>query len=384
MENQMNNFTFYNPTKVHFGVGMITKLAADLTAAGVHKCLLAAGGGSIKHNGVYADTIAMLETAGIARVEAWGIQANPTLEKVRELIALARTEAVDAILAVGGGSVIDSAKAVAAGFYLDDIWEVFSGKARIERALPIFAVLTISATGSEMNGNSVLTNTATQQKWGMGSELVYPRATVIDPAYQSTLPPKQTVNGALDAIAHILEFYFMDPEASVTMGIDDSLQKTIIAMTDRLLRDPLDTSARANLAWSATLALNGISGAGMKGGDWACHQIEHAFSALHPEISHGEGLGVIFPAWIEFMAERDPKIFDLWAKAVWNEDNTASALKAFRAKIKAWGSATSLRELGIKDNELPRLLDLIMIYPRIGGFSRLNREDVEALLMLAF
>ncbi|HRY84043.1 MAG TPA: iron-containing alcohol dehydrogenase [Candidatus Cloacimonadota bacterium] len=380
----MNNFTFYNPTKVHFGVGMITKLAADLTAAGVHKCLLAAGGGSIKHNGVYADTIAMLETAGIARVEAWGIQANPTLEKVRELIALARTEAVDAILAVGGGSVIDSAKAVAAGFYLDDIWEVFSGKARIERALPIFAVLTISATGSEMNGNSVLTNTATQQKWGMGSELVYPRATVIDPAYQSTLPPKQTVNGALDAIAHILEFYFMDPEASVTMGIDDSLQKTIIAMTDRLLRDPLDTSARANLAWSATLALNGISGAGMKGGDWACHQIEHAFSALHPEISHGEGLGVIFPAWIEFMAERDPKIFDLWAKAVWNEDNTASALKAFRAKIKAWGSATSLRELGIKDNELPRLLDLIMIYPRIGGFSRLNREDVEALLMLAF
>ena len=380
----MNNFTFYNPTKVHFGVGMITKLAADLTAAGVHKCLLAAGGGSIKHNGVYADTIAMLETAGIARVEAWGIQANPTLEKVRELIALARTEAVDAILAVGGGSVIDSAKAVAAGFYLDDIWEVFSGKARIERALPIFAVLTISATGSEMNGNSVLTNTATQQKWGMGSELVYPRATVIDPAYQTTLPPKQTVNGALDAIAHILEFYFMDPEASVTMGIDDSLQKTIIAMTDRLLRDPLDTSARANLAWSATLALNGISGAGMKGGDWACHQIEHAFSALHPEISHGEGLGVIFPAWIEFMAERDPKIFDLWAKAVWNEDNTASALKAFRAKIKAWGSATSLRELGIKDNELPRLLDLIMIYPRIGGFSRLNREDVEALLMLAF
>lgn len=380
----MNNFTFYNPTKVHFGVGMITKLAADLTAAGVHKCLLAAGGGSIKHNGVYADTIAMLETAGISRVEAWGIQANPTLEKVRELIALARTEAVDAILAVGGGSVIDSAKAVAAGFYLDDIWEVFSGKARIERALPIFAVLTISATGSEMNGNSVLTNTATQQKWGMGSELVYPRATVIDPAYQTTLPPKQTVNGALDAIAHILEFYFMDPEASVTMGIDDSLQKTIIAMTDRLLRDPLDTSARANLAWSATLALNGISGAGMKGGDWACHQIEHAFSALHPEISHGEGLGVIFPAWIEFMAERDPKIFDLWAKAVWNEDNTASALKAFRAKIKAWGSATSLRELGIKDNELPRLLDLIMIYPRIGGFSRLNREDVEALLMLAF
>ena len=380
----MNNFTFYNPTKVHFGVGMITKLAADLTAAGVHKCLLAAGGGSIKHNGVYADTIAMLETAGIARVEAWGIQAHPTLEKVRELIALARTEAVDAILAVGGGSVIDSAKAVAAGYYLDDIWEVFSGKARIERALPIFAVLTISATGSEMNGNSVLTNTATQQKWGMGSELVYPRATVIDPAYQSTLPPKQTVNGALDAIAHILEFYFMDPEASVTMGIDDSLQKTIIAMTDRLLRDPLDTSARANLAWSATLALNGISGAGMKGGDWACHQIEHAFSALHPEISHGEGLGVIFPAWIEFMAERDPKIFDLWAKAVWNEDNTASALKAFRAKIKAWGSATSLRELGIKDNELPRLLDLIMIYPRIGGLSRLNREDVEALLMLAF
>lgn len=380
----MNNFTFYNPTRVHFGSGMISRLADDLKAAGIGNCLLVAGGGSIKTNGVYEDSLAMLKEAGIRHVEAWGVQANPTLEKVREMIGLAKSEKVDAILAVGGGSVIDSAKAVAAGFYLDDIWQAFSGKVKIEKALPIFTVLTISATGSEMNSNSVLTNTALQQKWGMASELLYPKATVIDPSYQSTLPPRQTVNGALDAIAHILEFYFMDPAAAVTMGIDASLQQTIIAMTDRLLKDPKDSAARSNLAWSATLALNGISGAGMKGGDWACHQIEHAFSALHPEISHGEGLGVVFPAWIEFMAERSPQVFNQWAKAVWGEDSIASALKKFRAKIKSWGSASSLRDLGIKEHELPRLLDLIMIYPRIGGLSRLTREDVEALLMLAY
>lgn len=380
----MNNFTFYNPTKVHFGLGMIKMLSADMQAAGIKKCLLVAGGGSIKSNGVYEDTVAMLKSGSISWVEAWGVQANPTLEKVRELIATAKTEKVDAILAVGGGSVIDSAKAVAAGFYLDDIWQVFSGKVKVEKALPIYAVLTISATGSEMNSNSVLTNTATQQKWGMASDLVYPKSTVIDPSYQTSLPRRQTVNGALDALAHILEFYFASPEAAVTMGIDDSLQKTIIAMTDRLLKDPKDMVARANLAWSATLALNGISGAGMKGGDWACHQIEHAFSALHPEISHGEGLGVIFPAWIEFMAERDPKVFSLWAKAVWGEDNIASALRKFRAKIKSWGTASCLRDLGIKESELPRLLDLIMIYPRIGGLSRFTREDVEALLVLAY
>ena len=380
----MNTFTFYNPTRLHFGVGTIEKLSGDITAAGVKKCLLIAGGGSIKKNGVYEATIKMLNAGSIAWVEAWGVQANPTLEKVRELIEIARAEKVDAVLAVGGGSVIDSAKAVAAGFYLDDIWKVYQGKAKVDKALPIFTVLTLSATGSEMNSGSVITNTATKQKWGMGSELLYPTTTVIDPSYQVSLPPKQTVNGALDALAHILEFYFASPEAAVTMSINNALQKTVIKMTDRLLKDPKDLIARANLAWSATMALNGVSGAGMNGGDWACHHIEHAFSALHPEISHGEGLGVIFPAWIEYMAERNPQVFGIWAKGVWGVDSLTTALKLFRDKIRSWGSASCLRDLGIKESELPKLLDLIMISPRIGGVSQFTREDVESLLMLAF
>ncbi|HQP26541.1 MAG TPA: iron-containing alcohol dehydrogenase, partial [Candidatus Syntrophosphaera sp.] len=194
----------HNPTRVHFGVGTIERIGPELQSAGVRKCLLAAGGGSIRANGVYEQVSKSLRGNQIDWTEAWGVQANPTLEKVYELIALAKTEQVDAILAVGGGSVIDSAKATAAGFYLRDVWNAFTGVERIKQALPVFTVLTLSATGSEMNGNAVITHTEEQKKWSIGSPLLYPRVSIIDPSVQSSLPWRQTVNGALDATAHIL------------------------------------------------------------------------------------------------------------------------------------------------------------------------------------
>jgi len=380
----VESFTFYNPTRVHFGKGMVSMLGKELREAGIGKCLLIAGGGSIRTNGVYADVTASLKEYGITWREGWGVRANPTLSKARELIELARSEQAEAILAIGGGSVIDTSKAVSAGYYMDDVWQMFTGKAFPDKALPLYVVLTLSATGSEMNSFAVLTNTETRQKWGTGHPLLFPRVTIIDPAYQSSLPQNQTVNGALDATAHILEYYFAAPASLVTRSLDSALLRDIVSMTDRLVADPQDYVARANLAWSATLALNGLSGAGMKGGDWACHSIEHAFSALHPEIAHGEGLGVIFPVWIEFMAERHPETIDRWAMEVWGEDSIAMAVKRFRSKIKEWGSASSLRDLGIRQDELPILLDLIMTSLRVGGISRFTREDVEALLLLAF
>jgi alcohol dehydrogenase YqhD (iron-dependent ADH family) len=380
----MEAFTFYNPTKVHFGVGMIKKLGAEMKAAGIGKCLLVAGGGSIRGNGVYAQVCESLKDNGVDWVEGWGVQANPTLDKVRELIGLARKEEVDAVLAVGGGSVIDSSKSVAAGVYLEDVWNAFTGRERITRALPVYTVLTISATGSEMNSIAVLTNTDELKKWGMGSEHFFPKVTIIDPQVQTSLPFQQTVNGALDATAHILEFYFADDKAVATNAMNGALLKTIMRMTDRLQNDPADLVARGNLAWSATLALNGMSGVGLKGGDWACHAIEHAFSALYPAISHGEGLGVVFPAWIEYMSEREPSRFNSWAREVWNEDSVASALKRFRQKIGDWGSSTCLRDLGIKDDDLPKIRDIIMASRSVGSFSKFGAADIEALLMLAF
>ncbi len=380
----MEVFSFHNPTRILFGEGQIHELGHDMKLDGISKCLLIAGGGSLKENGAYGQITQSLSNAGITLYESWGVQANPTLDKVREIVTLAKSLAVDAVLAAGGGSVIDTAKAVAAGVYLNDPWHAFTEEEKVHAALPIYTVLTLSATGSEMNGNAVITNSETKQKWGMFSPLVFPRLSVIDPSLQSSLPFKQTANGAVDAIAHILEFYFADDKAISTLAINEALMNTIMEMTDRLKQNPKDLVARANLAWSATLALNGISGAGLKEGDWACHGIEHAFSALHPEISHGEGLGVIFPAWIEYISEKEPSCFVRWAKKVWNEDNIAKAVRRFRDKLQSWEMATSLRDLGIKQNELPVLLDMIMLQPEIGGVFKLKKEEVRSLLMLAF
>lgn len=377
-------FVFHNPTRVFFGSGMISILGAELQKRGAKKVLMVAGGGSIRKNSTYDQVVASLKESGINWVEAWGVQPNPTLEKVREIIALAHKEQVDSVLAVGGGSVIDSGKAIAAGFYLDDIWKAVTGEERITKALPVYTVLTLSATGSEMNGNAVITNSETMSKSGFGSHLLYPVFSIIDPTLQASLPFRQTVSGALDAIAHILEYYFAEEDAIATNAINTALIKTIMDMTDRLQENAADMVARANLAWCATLALNGISGAGHKGGDWACHGIEHAFSALKPQIAHGEGLGVIFPAWIEYMNQKMPGRFSGWAKDVWDEDNVCRALHKFREKITAWGAPTSLRELGLQAEDLPVLLELITASGTLGGFSKLESADIEALLMLAY
>lgn len=379
----MNNFNFYNPTKIVFGKNKVSEIGKEITENNHKKVLLLAGKGSIKTNGVYEQITASLKKDNIQWVEMWGVQANPTLEKVNKTIEFARENKVDAILAVGGGSVIDSAKAIAVGYYLDDLWLFMQRKVQAEKVLSIYTVLTISATGSEMNSGFVITNTKTQQKWGGGSPLLFPKVSIIDPTIQFSLPWDQTVNGGLDAIAHIFEYYFAETESIATREVDKALVKTIIGMVDRLHLNSQDYTARANLAWSATMALNGISGIGMNGGDWACHIIEHALSALYPKIAHGAGLGVIFPAWIEYMMFKNPDKFNDWFE-VWGENNSISALIAMRNKIRDWGNPVSLRDLCIHKNDLGKIADKIMEFPTIGSVSKFNREDIDAILLLAY
>lgn len=380
----MEAFSFHNPTRIIFGENQIGNLGKFIKRDGITKCLLIAGGGSLKKNGAYNQIINSMKAVDIELVECWGVRANPTLDKVNEILQTLKQSEAQAIIAAGGGSVIDTAKAVAAGFYLEDPWQAFISNTPVQQALPIYTVLTFSATGSEMNGNAVITNTATKEKFGMFSPSLYPRLSIIDPTLQSTLPFYQTANGAMDATAHILEYHFADEQALSTLAINEALLHTIAEMTDRLQQNPEDHVARGNLAWSATLALNGISGVGMHGGDWACHGIEHSFSALHPNIAHGAGLGVIFPAWIEYLSEKNPTRFLRWAKNVWKEDSIALAVKRFRDKLHSWGMATTLRDLGIKQDDLSVLLSMIMIQPTIGGVFKLEKEEVRSLLMLAF
>lgn len=380
----MEAFTFHNPTKIIFGKNQTTHLGAQMHKDGIQKCILIAGKGSIRKNGAYDQVIDSLEKAGIKYTESWGVEANPRLPKTCEIIAHAKEYGAQAVLAVGGGSVIDTAKAVAAGLYLKDIWNAFIRKEMIKQALPIYTVLTVSGSGSEMNSEAMITNIDTCQKWSISSPFIYPRLSIIDPSFQNTLPFKQTANGAMDAISHILEFYFANEKPITTLTINEALLRTITEMTDLLQKDPRDYNARANLAWGSTLALNGLSGVGMKGGDWSCHGIDHALSAFHPEISHGEGLAAILPAWIEYLSEREPSRFLRWAKCVWNEDNVSLAVRAFRNKLQSWGLATSLRDLSIKPDELDQILEMIMITPTIGGIFKLSKDDVHLLLMLAY
>ena len=379
----MENFVFENPTKLIFGKDTIPKIGEEIKNAGVKKVLFLAGRGSIKKNRVYQKVVNSLKRNGIDWIEVWGIQPNPVLSKVKEAIEVARKEKVKAVLAVGGGSVIDSAKAVCAGVYLKDIWQAFEGKVKIKRALPLFVVLTLSATASEMNQWAVLTNEEEKKKFGLGSRYFYPKVSIVDPTAQFSLPWKQVVNGAIDAISHIMENYFLGKGEEVSLNYNDVLVQTIIKTVDRIKLDPKDYQARANLCWSITLAHNGISGAGLGGGDWSAHRIEHSISALYPHISHGEGLAIVFPAWILYMQKYNPKVFLRFAQNAIRASTVENAVEKLRRKYRKWGAPTSLRQIGITAKDIPRLAENAMLFPSLGVLKRLTKKDVEEILKLA-
>ncbi len=294
----MNDFRFYNPTEILFGKNQIEKLGESLKKNNVKKILLLYGQGSIFKNNVYKRTTEMLNSAGIDFVELGGIKANPVLSKVYEAVNLVKQEGVDSILAVGGGSVIDTGKAVAAGaLFNGDVWDLFEGKSFTSEALPLFTILTISATGSEMNPFAVITKEDEYKKWPFtAGDASFPKTTVIEPEIQFSLPAEQTAYGAIDAIAHVMELYFDGSEnVDIQDEIAEGLIRNIIKHTKILMKSPEEYNSRAELAWSATLALNGINSAGRFGGDWATHTLEHSLSAFY-DIAHGAGLAIMFPA----------------------------------------------------------------------------------------
>ncbi|MFH1275877.1 MAG: iron-containing alcohol dehydrogenase [Candidatus Woesearchaeota archaeon] len=379
----MTNFTFYNPTKLIVGKGKIKEIGKEISTSGFNNILLIAGKGSIKENGVYEQVINSLKENKINHVEIWEVQPNPTLTKADEAIQLAKENKVDAILAVGGGSVIDTAKSVAAGYFLKSAWDAYEGK-EIKQALPIFTVLTLSATGSEMNSGAVLTNEKEQKKWSMTSSKLFPLVSIIDPEIQMSLPWKQTAHGAADAISHVLEYYFIGTNQETTLALDESLIRSIITVTDKLQVNGKDYGSRESLAWAATLALNGISKACISKGEWSPHRIEHGLSALFPEIAHGAGLAVIFPAWIKYVCKKNPSTFERWAKNVWECNEIEEAVEKMKSKYKSWGLPISLSELKIENKDLENIAEKIMEKGSFGVLKSLNKEDVLEILRLAY
>jgi hypothetical protein len=384
----MDNFTFHNPTKVLFGkksIGLIgNEICKECGPDKNNKVLLLAGGGSIKQNGTYQQVVESLKQHEIDFVEFWGVRPNPTLEHAILARQFAYDNNVNIILAVGGGSVIDEAKAIAASFYINNIWDLFENKVQIQKALPIFVVLTLSATGSEMNPFAVLSNEEELKKWAFGNPLVYPKATIIDPMVQLSLPKRQTANGGVDSLSHLMENYFMGTDAEVTIALNESVQRTVISQIDKLMENPDDYIARANLAWSSTIALNGITAVSMGGGEWTTHGLEHALSALKPTVAHAEGLAVLFPAWIKYVYIEKPFIFERWAKNVWNSTTVLEAIDKMKQKFADWGSPITLRELGFSKSDFTDIINNVNNYGRVGKIKRLSADDFKNILEIAY
>ena len=380
----MQNFNFVNPTRIIFGKGTISRLGPEAAKAG-KKALLVYGGGSIKQNGVYNELTASLKKSGVAWVEHAGVKPNPVLSHTREGIAKARENACDLIVAAGGGSVIDEAKAIAAGARYDgDVWDFFSGKAGIKDALPLFTALTLPATGSEMNAGCVVTNAELAQKYSAHAAPLFPRVSVLDPETTMSLPPAQVANGAVDAIAHLIESYFTtaDRDVEVTDELVHALARSVITSTGRILKDPKDYGARASMMWSATLALNCLAGCGYGGTSFPNHAIEHSLSALY-DIAHGAGLAIVMPAWFKVHLEKaGPERLEKFGAAVFGVKGAPAAIEAFEKFFKAAGAPVRLAEAGIPAADIPRIAENAMGLIALWGM-KLKKTEVEQILKKA-
>lgn len=387
----MLNFNLQIPTRILFGQDKIDQLGKEVLKYG-NRVLLVYGGGSIKNSGLYDRITQILTESEISYVELAGVQPNPRITSVRAGVKLCRENEVDLVLAVGGGSTIDCAKVVAAGALFDgDPWDFFIRKARIGGALPIGTVLTLAATGSEMNVNAVISNEATGEKLGTGSRHLYPRFSILDPAYTFTVPAFQTAAGTADIISHIFEQYFSPtPGCYVQDRMAEAMLKTCIYYGPIAIAEPDNYMARANLMWTSTLALNGLLSSGRQT-DWAVHDIEHVISAWY-DVTHGLGLAILIPHWMRHVlnGQTAPKLAE-YACEVWgitgNEDLTVAkaGIEKTAEFFRSLGLADNLREIGVEENRLEEMADQVTAgRGPLGAFSQLSRGDVLQILQNAY
>lgn len=389
----MDNFVFYSPTRFIFGRDTEADTGSYIKQAGGTRVLIHYGGGSAERSGLLSRLRSSIAAQGLFFTELGGVQPNPRSSLVYKGIELCRREHIDFILAAGGGSTIDSAKAIAMGTPYDgDFWDFFTGKAALTQALPVGAVLTIAAAGSEGSERCVITHENGMLKRGAGGEAIRPRFAVMNPELTFTLPAYQTASGAVDIMAHVMERYFSNTEETeITDRLCEAVMQTVVTQLPKVLRDPLDYGARANLMWAGMMAHNNSCGVG-RVQDWASHHLEHELSARY-DCAHGAGLAVIFPAWMEYVLEHhSPARLAQFAVRVFgchmNFDNpkeTARAgIRALRAFWKKAGMPLSFEELGADEHDIPALLDTLGVSQHDeGNFVRLNRDACEAIYRLA-
>ena len=388
----MENFTYCTPTKYIFGKGAEMNAGSELIALGSKKTLLVYGQKSAEKSGLLGKIRESLKASAIEWEELGGVKPNPEDTLVYEGIEKCRSNNIDSVLAVGGGSAIDTAKAIAMGAVYDgDFWDFFAGKAKAEKALPIGVVLTIPAAGSEGSGNSVITKTDGMIKISLRTDFVLrPKFALLNPELTFSLPPYQTASGIADMMAHIMERYFTTtPDVEITDRVSEGVLKAIIEEAPKVMANPDDYQARANIMWSGTLAHNGICGTGRKE-DWTSHAMEHEISAVYG-VTHGAGLAVVFPAWMTYMAEKQPEKIAQFGRRVFDvvehDDKAAalegiSCLKAFFGSI---GLPVTFAELGVADPDLELLVDRLHKNKGevIGGYRQLTKGDTIEIYRLA-
>ncbi len=384
----MNNFTFNIPTDIRFGKDQIQCLPDELAKYG-KRVLLVYGGGSIKRSGLYHKIMELLKDFEV--FELSGIEPNPKLSSVKKGTEICKKEDIQVILAVGGGSTIDASKHIAASACYDGKpWDLVMDRSLVKKALPITVVLTICATGSEMNSGAVISNEETHEKLEINTPHLYPKLSICDPTYLYTLPAKQTAAGSVDILSHVMEQYFQpNDEAYITDVLSEAVMKTVIKYARKAIDEPENYEARSNLMWASTVGLNHLLTVG-KGGSWSVHPIEHVVSAYY-DITHGVGLAILTPAWMEYVLSEDtaPR-FARFAREVFgvNEADDMKAAKLGIDKVrefnKSLGMPASLSEAGVPDDKFDEMASEAVRTSGLGtrSYVKLKDEDVKKILIM--
>ena len=386
----MKNFEFQNCTKIIFGKDSEEKAGTEVKKYS-SKILLHYGGGSIKKYGLYDRVISCLKKEDIGIVELGGVLPNPRLKLVRKGIELCRQERIDFILAVGGGSVIDSAKAIAIGVpYKGDVWDFFEEKIKVKESIAIGVILTIPAAGSEVSGASVITNEDGLYKKGLVANIMRPKFSILNPELTFTLDNNQTAIGVADIVAHIMERYFtQEKNVDLTDRLCEATFKTLIRNIPVVLKENNNYAARAEVMWAGSVAHNDLLDTG-RVGDWASHKIEHELSAIY-DIAHGEGLAIIFPAWMKYVYKNNIERFAQFGQRIWGVDfhpydlegMAREGIKRFEDFLKRIGLKTRLSEISISDDRFKEMAKKCTENGPVGNFVKLGKEDVLNIYNLA-
>ncbi|MDD7363296.1 MAG: iron-containing alcohol dehydrogenase [Peptoniphilus sp.] len=388
----MKDFVFHVPTKIFFGEGHAADFANEVKAYG-SKALIVYGGGSVKQNGIYDDIVGALHDAGVETVDHGGIEPNPRVDSVRAGVEKAKEHDIDIVVPIGGGSTIDAAKLIAASTVSGgEPWDIVIKKQAVTGALPIASVLTLAATGSEMDSGSVITNLETKEKLGWGSPEVLPKTSLLNPAYTKTVSPYQTASGTADIMSHTMENYFsIDDSAYLEDSFSEGLLRTCIHYGPLAVKEPDNLEARSNLMWASSWAINGLLKSG-KTQSWSVHPMEHELSAYF-DITHGVGLAILTPRWLRHLLsdKTAPKIARFGRRVfdIREEDDMKAAEEAIDTLydfFKSIDIPMSLREVGVEEDALEKMAKSCIEHAGgvIRGFVDLHEDDVLAIYKACF